>query len=144
MILVTFERMPAVLRPEVTKDKLISNLGTIAKFGAKASTEATAGGGDDSMSGQFGVGCYSTCLGSDKVRVLSQDNFDERYKRESEAGCPLTMKSDARAPRGGCIRARRRTQTSCISVSECAAFLRPHAAQGECRTKPPSEHPSCH
>merc|ERR1711959_61085 len=79
-----------------------------------------AAGGDMGMIGQFGVGFYSGYLVSDKVRVVSKHNDDERYVGESAAGGSFTIQKDTEMVHG---EVKRGTKVICYLKEDQSEFL---------------------
>ena len=82
----------------MSKDELITNLGTIAHSGTKKFMESLKGAGDtaddvaSNLFGQFGMGFYAAFLVSNKVQVMSRRyGSNETFVWESDASTSFTV-----------------------------------------------------
>lgn len=106
----------------MTKNDLVTNLGTIAKSGtadflSKMQNPESSGQDAGDLIGQFGVGFYSAFLVADRVVVTSKNNDDKQYIWESDAN----SFSIAEDPRGNTLQ--RGTQISLYLKEEARDFL---------------------
>ncbi|MEZ5966815.1 MAG: molecular chaperone HtpG [Planctomycetota bacterium] len=87
----------------MTRDELVSHLGTIARSGSKKLMQSLAADKkkDVSLIGQFGVGFYSGYLVADRITVISRAaGSDEAWQWSSEAKGEFTVEKAERATRG--------------------------------------------
>ncbi|MFA6037584.1 MAG: molecular chaperone HtpG [Legionellales bacterium] len=87
----------------MTRDEVMSNLGTIAKSGTREFLKNLTGdqAKDANLIGQFGVGFYSTFIVADKVSVLTRHaGSDEAVLWESDGQGDYTLE-DAQKPEHG-------------------------------------------
>nr|AVX33611.1 heat shock protein 903 [Dugesia japonica] len=109
----------------MTKQDLITNLGTIAKSGTSdflkklSDSKSTVEMGD--LIGQFGVGFYSTFLVADKVTVISKHNDDKQHIWESDANSFSVVED----PRGNTLQ--RGTEIILHLKEEAHEYLEPEA-----------------
>lgn len=87
----------------MTRDELISHLGTIARSGSKKLMQSLAAEQqkDLTLIGQFGVGFYSAFLVADSVTVISRKaGSEEAWVWESQAKGDFEIRPGQRASRG--------------------------------------------
>ncbi|MCC6672307.1 MAG: molecular chaperone HtpG [Planctomycetes bacterium] len=87
----------------MTRDELISHLGTIARSGSKKLMQSLQAEQkkDLALIGQFGVGFYSAYLVADRVTVVSRAaGADKAWQWESDAKGGFTIEEAERAGRG--------------------------------------------
>jgi len=105
----------------MTKQDLITNLGTIAKSGTadflNKLQDASSTDQFNDLIGQFGVGFYSAFLVADRVVVTTKHNDDEQHVWESDANS-YTVVADPRGPT-----LKRGTQISLYLKEEAHDFL---------------------
>lgn len=74
----------------MSREQLLSNLGTIARSGTRKFMEMMkeqAKGSDNNLIGQFGVGFYSAFLVADKVKVQTKSHEDAtQWVWEAQSG----------------------------------------------------------
>ncbi|CDJ52590.1 heat shock protein 90, putative [Eimeria brunetti] len=94
----------------MSKQELITNLGTVAKSGTSnfLETVAAAAKGQNELSlvGQFGVGFYSSFLVADRVSVVSRSRGEDQYIWQSSADAKYYINKDPRGntiKRGTCV-----------------------------------------
>ena len=88
----------------MSRAELIENLGTIAKSGTAAFTEALKDKKDANLIGQFGVGFYSAFMVADQVTVTSRKaGTDESWQWESDGKGAFTVEPAEKAGHGTSI-----------------------------------------
>ena len=81
----------------MSREQLLSNLGTIARSGTRKFMEMMKESkGDNNLIGQFGVGFYSAFLVADRLKVQTKSHEDEKqWVWEAAAGShQFTIKED--------------------------------------------------
>ncbi|MFY9260538.1 MAG: molecular chaperone HtpG [Gallionella sp.] len=89
----------------MTRDEVITNLGTIAKSGTREFFSKLSGDQqkDANLIGQFGVGFYSAFIVADKVTVVTRragENADQGVCWESDGGGEFTLAMVEKSTRG--------------------------------------------
>lgn len=89
----------------MTRDELISNIGTVARSGTleflKAMKEQKKEGVDDTLIGQFGVGFYSVFMVTDEVTIETRHaDGDTAYAWKSSGEGTFTINESARKQQG--------------------------------------------
>ena len=89
----------------MTKDEVVTNIGTIAKSGTKAFMEKLTAeqSNDANMIGQFGVGFYSSFMVADKVTLISRRAGDDVSRGtiwESDGTSGYTLGETTKEQRG--------------------------------------------
>ena len=92
----------------MSRDEVITNLGTIAKSGTREFFTQLSGDQqkDANLIGQFGVGFYSAFIVADKVSVLTRragEKIDQGVSWESDGGGEFAIEMVERATRGTAI-----------------------------------------
>jgi molecular chaperone HtpG len=91
----------------MTRDDLVSYLGTIARSGTKEFAQAmreAASGNNSDLIGQFGVGFYSSFIAADKVSAETRKaGTNESWIWESEGDGTYTIKEGTRSTNGTTI-----------------------------------------
>lgn len=113
----------------MSRDELVSNLGTIARSGTRAFLEKLRAAGDSATSliGQFGVGFYSSFLVADEVTVETRRaGTDEAWRWRSDGQGSYTVEPGARATAGTTVTLHLKAKES-DEDEDPADFLEPFA-----------------
>lgn len=90
----------------MTKDEIITNLGTIAQSGTLKFLEEMSGEDGSGLIGQFGVGFYSAFMVSDKVEVITKSYIpsEPAIIWTSDGSGKFTVKESDKKDRGTIVR----------------------------------------